>query len=619
VLHPGGKFLKNRAAIYVFYDKDGIVDSYVTYMLRSLLTVCQRIVVVCNGTLSDAGRLTLSEITDDIFVRQNEGFDVWGYKAGIEYIGWENLSQYDELVLMNDSVFGPLYPLDAIFDEMGRKGLDFWGITKHGEFKNPDGLTKRGVFPEHIQSYFYAFNRNMFLSAEFKKYWSNLRVFKSWNETVSFFESQFTKHFADLGFTWGVYADTDKDYSDFYDVSLILQMAFEMVSDYRCPFIKRKSFTIEYENFQAFSLGNSSRKAFDYICENTDYDVDMIWEHILRTGSFRNIKDNLHLNYVLPSQHIKDKTIDVSDAKVALLAHITYEDQIDVCMSYMKSTERIADVYVTTITKALESSLIDRLGLADFKSFKVILLPESSKGRDVGALWVALKQYMDGYDYICFLHNKKSPQMRPLTIGRGFAERCMLNTLGSREYVLNVLGMFEENPRLGMLFPPPVIHGPYKRLVSGLWAGNYNNTVALAKRLGVDVILDKYIDPIFPAGGMFWFKPEALRKIMKHDWEYEDFPDEPMPGDGTIGHAFERIYCLAAQSEGYYSAWVMIDYFMPVEITSISYILSTKFSSVSDAIRNSLFINLRGYPKLYNFLRSIYRFFKRVLRGHTSR
>ena len=87
-----------------------------------------------------------------------------------------------------------------------------------------------------------------------------------------------------------------------------------------------------------------------------------------------------------------------------------------------------------------------------------------------------------------------------------------------------------------------------------------------------------------------------------------------MPGDGVIGHAFERIYCFAAQSEGFYSGWLMTEYFALNELTSVSYVLTTKFSSVSDAVRNKLFTNLREHPKLYDFLRSIYRFCKKILR-----
>ena len=576
---------KKRSAVYVLYDKDGVVDSYVTYMLQELLKVCDKLVVVCNGVLGDEGKASIEEITKEIIVRDNEGFDAWAYKTGMEYIGWDDLKDYDELILMNDTIFGPFYPFQTIFDEMDSRNVDLWGITKHGRFMNPDGLTKKGVFPEHIQTYFLVMGKKVLESPEFQKYWENLPALKSWNATVSFFESQYTKHFADLGFSRDVYINTDKDLADFYDISFMILMPYEMVSDYKCPFIKRKCFTSEYSTALTFAIGNSARKAYDYICENTGYDVDMIWEHILRTADLRSIKDNLHLNIILPEKSVKDETIDISETKVAIFAHITYEDMIDFCAGYIRSASEIADIYITTLSESMKKSLLDRFGLLNLKKLEVIVLPENSKGRDVGALWIALKPYMESYDYICYIHNKKSPQIRPLTVGRDFGRRCMENTLASKEYVTNIIGEFVTNPRLGLLFPPPVIHGPYIQLLSFLWTGNYHNTVDLAKKMKVNVPINVGFDLIFPAGGMFWFRTKALKKVIDYELKYGDFPDEPLPEDGTLGHAFERVYCFAAQSEGFYSAWVMTDKFALNEITSMSFILSSAKPTLYGTIR----------------------------------
>jgi len=605
---------KKRAAVYVFYDKDGIVDSYVTYVLQELLKVCEKLVVVCNGKLSDEGRESLTCLTEDIVVRENEGFDAWAYKTGMEYIGWDKLKEYDELVLMNDTVFGPFYPFQSIFDEMDTRDVDFWGMTKHGRFHNPDGLTKGGVFPEHIQTYFIVICNKMLASAELEKYWNNIPKLKSWNQTVSYIESQFTGHFADMGYRWDVFADADKELADFYDISLMSLMPYDMVKDYKCPFIKRKCFTIGYSTALTFTIGNSTRKAFDYICENTDYDVDMIWEHILRTASFRHIKDNLHLNYILPENTVMDDTIDISKAKAAVFAHITYEDLIDFCAGYISSASGIADVYITTLSEDLKAHILNRIGQIGLNKLEVIVLPENSRGRDVGALWVALKPYMAEYDYICWIHNKKSPQVRPLTVGRDFARRCMENTLASKEYVKNIIGMFQTNPRLGMLFPPPILHGPYIQLLSFLWTGNFHNTVELADKLGINVPIDVGFDPVFPTGAMFWFRTKALKKVIDYDLKYEDFQAEPLPEDGTFGHAFERVYCFAAQDEGYYSAWAMTDKFALNEITSLSFVLSSAKPTLYGTIRKSLVEWLRKFPGPFAFLQKRYRRCKQLIK-----
>lgn len=67
--------------------------------------------------------------------------------------------------------------------------------------------------------------------------------------------------------------------------------------------------------------------------------------------------------------------------------------------------------------------------------------------------------------------------------------------------------------------------------------------------------------PIAPFGSVFWFRVKALAPLFDHGWQHEDFPPEPLPQDGTISHAIERIYPFVAQGAGYYPAQAMsVDY-----------------------------------------------------------
>ena len=45
----------NRLGIFVFYDRDGIVDTYVEYLLATLKKHLGKLAVVCNGNLSCEG------------------------------------------------------------------------------------------------------------------------------------------------------------------------------------------------------------------------------------------------------------------------------------------------------------------------------------------------------------------------------------------------------------------------------------------------------------------------------------------------------------------------------------------------------------------------------------
>ena len=118
-----------RACIYFIYDKDGIIDDYILYQLRDLRENVSFIHCVLNGNLTEEGRELLSEIADEVYVRENKGNDIGAYRAAIAYIGWEKLAGYDELLLMNNTCFGPVYPFREAFDWAKQQDFDFWGLT----------------------------------------------------------------------------------------------------------------------------------------------------------------------------------------------------------------------------------------------------------------------------------------------------------------------------------------------------------------------------------------------------------------------------------------------------------------------------------------------------------
>ena len=182
----GRKEIK-RLVIYFFYDKDGIVDDYIPYMLEDLNRNVSEILVVCNGKLTPESRITLEKYTSNILVRDNKGFDVWAYKEGLEIYGWDRLAHFDEVVLMNFTIMGPLYPLKEMFDDMGEKDLDFWGITAfHSAPFDPFGTIKYNYLPLHIQSHFIAIRNKMLTSVEFKKYWDKMPMINKYEEAVGF-------------------------------------------------------------------------------------------------------------------------------------------------------------------------------------------------------------------------------------------------------------------------------------------------------------------------------------------------------------------------------------------------------------------------------------------------
>ena len=113
-----------RLCVYLTYDEQKKIDSYIGYMLKELKTCASHVAVVCNETEIVAGREILTEYADDIFCRENKGIDAGGFKDALcSFIGWDQVLQYEELVLVNDSFFGPFVPMWTIFSEMENRGL----------------------------------------------------------------------------------------------------------------------------------------------------------------------------------------------------------------------------------------------------------------------------------------------------------------------------------------------------------------------------------------------------------------------------------------------------------------------------------------------------------------
>ncbi len=593
----------NRLTIYFFYDNDGIVDRYVVHMLEEMKTHSSEVFVVCNGKLTAESREKLKAITpeENILVRDNTGFDVWAYKDALDHYGWKKLEEFDEVVLMNYTVFGPLYPFKDMFEEMNKKDVDFWGITKHHKV-NYDvfGTCKYHYIPEHIQSSFLVIRQSLMKTNEYHRLWDNMSAINSYADSVGLYEAIFTKDFNDKGFKSAVYIDTSD--IEGYTRYPLMMMADEMIINRKCPIMKVKSFSQNYFDILGDTIGACSVNAFDYIKKNLSYDTDLMLEHVIRTANMADLKKLLHLNYILPTEYAPKKPATPS-SRVALMMHLYFPDLIEKCLNYAKSMPEGCDLFITVpndnmnelVTKALKS-------ISTFKSTKVITI--ENRGRDVSSLLVGFAPYVDNYDLVCFMHDKKTKQIEPFCQGESFSYKCFENCLATKEYVENILCTFEENPRLGMLMPPPPNHGPWWNVLGSEWFCNYDNTKKLAEKLKLSCPISPDREPITPLGTMFWFRPVTLKKLFDNNgkkWKYTDFPKEPNNCDGTLLHAIERIYGFAVQDSGHYCAWTFTDRFSKIELTNLAYMLRC----VNIGTRAPIPAITKGRRRFKNFFKKI--------------
>lgn len=235
-----------RLCIYITYNREHRIYEYIGQVLKSLKENCSKVVLICNYERIETGSEYVVPYADEIFYRENKGYDSGAYRDIIcNILGWDEIRGYDELVLANDSFFGFFYPLQDTFELMDKSKCDFWGMTGQtaGEFSNPSYK-----FDSHVHSYFLVFRRNVIIHKAFKEFWERLEYPSNFREAVVNFEIGINKQLKAFEFK-GI------SYIDIYNIRLeanenpYYTIPFELVKDYRVPIMKKKSVLVRNIGF----------------------------------------------------------------------------------------------------------------------------------------------------------------------------------------------------------------------------------------------------------------------------------------------------------------------------------------------------------------------------------
>ncbi len=129
-------------AIYAHYSLHGHVSQMVLQQLREYARLGFRVIFVTNGgELDAASRAAVLSIAETVLRRRNFGYDFGSWADALLVLALD-LAELDELLLANDSVIGPLHPLDPLFATCRDEGDGLFGLTEGVQWST------------HLQSYF---------------------------------------------------------------------------------------------------------------------------------------------------------------------------------------------------------------------------------------------------------------------------------------------------------------------------------------------------------------------------------------------------------------------------------------------------------------------------------
>lgn len=572
-----------RLCIYFFYDPEGIVDEYVLDCLRDVLINVDKILFVSNSKLDDRSRKSVKSLGRlELVERDNTGFDVWAYKTGIDYLGWNTLATYDEVVFMNFTIVGPIYPFSEMFDEMRTRDIDFWGINVHsGENYDPWGIMPEGHIPKHLQSHFIVVRKSLLVSKHFQKYWNTMRPINSYQEAIGYHEAIFTQTFARLGFKWSSYVDTH-DLENLTSYPLMFMPA-EVILNRRCPVFKRKAFILDMEEYLGTTTGDTVLETMN-VLQRAGFDIAAFMNHVVRTGNQYDLRmatqavELLEQNSVAVPGH-KDIL------RTAVVVYVDTDIKLELAREVLQSLPTQCDMIIVNGYRSKKSII------ASLQSDKKV---EEVYGRFpefINQIAVQSKAYeVIGVLGFTTPRTELAPIRERNTYQYGL--KCLFENEATIKQAIQLLG---QKSLAGLLIPQsPFYEGQSTQWV--LWNDLFDKVKRITRAMSVKVDIRNDKLPLTAENGIFWVRSKAIQDI---DWKM--FATLA----GKYAHyesmqLFNQALPYIVQSRGYTSSYALSATAARSLLTNSTHrLFSMQYSAISPTTKKlnniaSLYLAVRG-------------------------
>ncbi|MDQ1902450.1 glycoside hydrolase family 99-like domain-containing protein [Paracoccus sp. WLY502] len=233
--------------------------------------------------------------------------------------------------------------------------------------------------------------------------------------------------------------------------------------------------------------------------------------------------------------------------RVAVHYHVFYPDMVEDFARRLSAVPVQIDLFVSVPAGHLDIELLRKKFQEVLPDTQCEIQEFPNRGRDLGPFVAHFAEKLSAYDVIGHFHTKKSPH-NPL-LDRWNAD--ILDALigcggkaGRLPAAETAFTLITSGQTSWVTAPPPLGYFPD----ADGWGQNRNPARCLLERIGSNIGLPDMIN--FPQGSMFWTGPSVLKQLAHFRLNLADFPIEPIPADGTVAHALERMLFLLAPGEG---------------------------------------------------------------------
>lgn len=220
--------------------------------------------------------------------------------------------------------------------------------------------------------------------------------------------------------------------------------------------------------------------------------------------------------------------------RIALHLHVYYPELLPEITARLSHNRICPDLFISVANEEARDRVAEEL--KDYRGDVIDIQIVPGRGRDIGPFFTAFGQRILTYDFVGHIHTKKSVDVKDASVGKIWYRFLLENLLGGESGAMadSILARMESDASIGMVFPDdPNIVG---------WNDNRAIAETIAERIGLDKLPEHFV---FPVGTMFWARTAALVPLMSLKLDWNDYPEEPLPYDGTLLHAIERLFSLS--------------------------------------------------------------------------
>ena len=240
-----------RICLFAAYNKNGEVADYALYYVQALARLAD-VYYLADCPMKPEELAKLAPYTKGAWGYRHQKYDFGSWQELAGKIGWDKLAEYDECIFCNDSCYGPLFPLQPVFDAAAADPeTQAWAL-------------------QHFGSYFWVLKRPVFTSNPFRRFLSGVKKLPSGEDVIHKYEDKLPALLRENGFKHKVLLHIPQD----------LNNCWKTYIRRRFPVLKIKVFTMPEKYREREYLPGWQR----FLRQHTDYDPALIERHLRSVG-----------------------------------------------------------------------------------------------------------------------------------------------------------------------------------------------------------------------------------------------------------------------------------------------------------------------------------------------